>query len=209
MASLIEQAAQRREQLRQAGVTIPELEQDVAPVAHPSSGAPVGHAAASPMSAPAIVMARPNELPQSRRVDLDLTMLNAAGIVTPSAPRTHIADQYRVIKRPLIANAMGRGASTIAQGNLIMVTSALPGEGKSFTSINLAMSIAAELDHTVMLVDADVARPSVLRMLGLPPGPGRRCFAGSCRHAPPPRPDPCAWQGRAPRWSAAVGVSRK
>jgi protein-tyrosine kinase len=53
-----------------------------------------------------------------------------------------------------------------------MVTSALPGEGKSFTSINLAMSIAAELDHTVMLVDADVARPSVLRMLGLPPGPG-------------------------------------
>jgi exopolysaccharide/PEP-CTERM locus tyrosine autokinase len=53
-----------------------------------------------------------------------------------------------------------------------MVTSSLPGEGKSFTSINLAMSIAAELDHTVMLVDADVARPSVLRMLGLPPGKG-------------------------------------
>src|SRR6185369_17888913 len=56
--------------------------------------------------------------------------------------------------------------------NLVMVTSALAGEGKSFTSINLAMSIAAELDHTVMLVDADVARPSVLRMLGLPPSPG-------------------------------------
>jgi protein-tyrosine kinase len=53
-----------------------------------------------------------------------------------------------------------------------MVTSALAGEGKSFTSLNLAMSIAAELDHTVMLVDADVARPSLLRMLGLPPGPG-------------------------------------
>ena len=50
--------------------------------------------------------------------------------------------------------------------NLIMVTSALAGEGKSFTSINLALSIAAELDHTVMLVDADGARPSVLRMLG-------------------------------------------
>ena len=53
-----------------------------------------------------------------------------------------------------------------------MVTSALAGEGKSFTSVNLAMSIAAELDNTVMLVDADVARPSVLRMLGLPAGPG-------------------------------------
>jgi exopolysaccharide/PEP-CTERM locus tyrosine autokinase len=53
-----------------------------------------------------------------------------------------------------------------------MVTSALAGEGKSFTSVNLALSIAAELDNTVMLVDADVARPSVLRMLGLPQGPG-------------------------------------
>jgi exopolysaccharide/PEP-CTERM locus tyrosine autokinase len=53
-----------------------------------------------------------------------------------------------------------------------MVTSAMPGEGKTFTAINLAMSIAAELDNTVMLVDADVARPSILRTLGLPQGPG-------------------------------------
>jgi exopolysaccharide/PEP-CTERM locus tyrosine autokinase len=83
-----------------------------------------------------------------------------------------VADQFRVIKRPLIANAVGKGAATVKHGNLIMVTSAMAGEGKSFTSVNLAMSIAAELDHTVMLVDADVARPSVLRMLGLPPGPG-------------------------------------
>ena len=53
-----------------------------------------------------------------------------------------------------------------------MVTSALPGEGKSFSAINLAISIAMELDYTVMLVDADVARPSVLNMLGLPPAKG-------------------------------------
>ena len=46
-------------------------------------------------------------------------------------------------------------------GNLIMVTSALPGEGKSFTAINLAMSMAMELDHHVLLVDADVAKPSL------------------------------------------------
>ena len=64
------------------------------------------------------------------------------------------------------------GTTALNHGNLIMVTSALVGEGKSFTSVNLAMSIAMELDNTVMLVDADVARPSVLRMLGLPPGPG-------------------------------------
>ena len=90
----------------------------------------------------------------------------------PRAPRSHIADQFRVIKRPLITNAVGEGAPQGDHGNLIMVTSAMPGEGKSFTSMNLAMSIAAELDHTVMLVDADVARPSMLRMLGLPTGPG-------------------------------------
>ena len=67
---------------------------------------------------------------------------------------------------------MGKGASTINHANLIMITSALPGEGKTFTAVNLAISIAAELDHTVMLVDADVARPWVLRSLGIPEGPG-------------------------------------
>ena len=86
--------------------------------------------------------------------------------------RSQLADEFRVIKRPLIANAMGKGGAPINNGNLIMITSALPGEGKSFTAINLAISIAMELDNTVMLVDADVARPSVLNMLGLPPAPG-------------------------------------
>lgn len=108
----------------------------------------------------------------SRRVELDLQRLAALNFVTPGAPRSRIADQYRVIKRPLIANALGKGAAPVAHGNRIMVTSALPGEGKTFTAVNLALSIAAELDTTVMLVDADVGRPSVLKTLGLAPGPG-------------------------------------
>jgi exopolysaccharide/PEP-CTERM locus tyrosine autokinase len=110
--------------------------------------------------------------PSSKYVELSLETLGASGIVTPSAPRSHIADEYRVIKRPLISNAMGRGAAELRHGNLIMVTSAMAGEGKSFTSVNLAMSIAAEMDHTVMVVDADGARPSILKMLGLPDSPG-------------------------------------
>lgn len=77
-----------------------------------------------------------------------------------------------MIKRPILANARGKGASPVENGNLIMVTSSVPGEGKSFNSINLAMSIAMELDNTVLLVDADVARPSVLNLLGLPPAKG-------------------------------------
>ena len=109
----------------------------------------------------------------SRQVQFDLDALSAAGMVSPNAPRSQIADQYRVIKRPLIANAMGKaGVAPVANGNLIMVTSAISGEGKSFTALNLAMSIATELDNTVMLVDADVARPSIFRMLGLPASQG-------------------------------------
>jgi exopolysaccharide/PEP-CTERM locus tyrosine autokinase len=155
MTSLIEQASERLEQLRRAGADMPQ---------------------------PAPQGVKPQELPQqrvevagaapARQVTIDLQFVAASGIVTPNAPRSQVADQFRVIKRPLISNATGKGASAIANGNLIMVTSALPGEGKTFTAINLAMSIATELDNTVMLVDADVARPSVLNMLGLPAGPG-------------------------------------
>ena len=158
MSSLIEQATLRLEQLRKAGVVVPEqnktLKSDVLPLKPQAELAPQVPTALS------------------RRVEIDLDALATAGIVSPNAPRSQIADQFRVIKRPLIANALGKGASPITNGNLIMVTSALAGEGKSFTAINLALSIATELDTTVLLVDADVARPSVLRVLGLPPSPG-------------------------------------
>ena len=155
MSSLIEQAAQRMVQLRQAGVDLPETPARAQPAPPQASSHPEFQGAAS-----------------SRRVEIDLEALALAGIVSPNAPRSRVADQFRVIKRPLIANALGKGAAVVAKGNLIVVTSALPGEGKTFTAINLAMSIATELDCTVMLVDADVSRPSVMRVLGLPPGPG-------------------------------------
>ncbi|OGB33478.1 MAG: protein tyrosine kinase [Burkholderiales bacterium RIFCSPLOWO2_12_FULL_61_40] len=155
MSSLIEQAAQRLEQLRTAGADIPD-------------GVPIAQANKEALNAPS--GAQSNSL--SRRVEIDLEALSKAGIVSPNAPRSAIADQFRVVKRPLIGNAMGKGASPIINGNLIMVTSSLPGEGKTFTAINLAMSMATELDYTVMLVDADVARPSVMTVLGLPAGAG-------------------------------------
>ena len=169
MTSLIEQATRRLEQLRQAGVVVDEPKQPRAnELASPFRGDGASGVPRSPVAKPV----EPVAVPKSRRVELDLDALVASGIVSPNAPRSQIADQYRVIKRPLITNAMGKGAAPVENGNLIMVTSALAGEGKSFTAINLAMSIATELDNTVMLVDADVARPSVLRMLGLPASPG-------------------------------------
>lgn len=114
----------------------------------------------------------PTSKPVSKCVHIDLTAMAAAGFVTPNAPRSAMTDQFRVIKRPLLENATGKGASLVVNGNLIMVTSSLPGEGKTFTAINLAMSLAMELNHTVMLVDADVARQSIMKTMGLPPAPG-------------------------------------
>jgi len=153
--SLIEKASLRLEQLRQAGVEVAPAKPESATAVKPE---------ATPAPAPSQGV--------SRRVEIDLAALTRAGIVTPNAPRSEIADQFRVIKRPLISNAQGKGASLVASGNLIMVTSALPAEGKTFVAINLAMSIATEMDCTVMLVDADVARPSVMNVLGLPASPG-------------------------------------
>jgi exopolysaccharide/PEP-CTERM locus tyrosine autokinase len=103
----------------------------------------------------------------SRRIALNLAKMRDYGIVTPDEGRTQIAEQFRVIKRPLLTNAFNKGPGMIKNGNLIMVTSALAGEGKSFCTVNLAMSIAMEMDRTVLLVDADVARPTVPRILGL------------------------------------------
>lgn len=163
MSSLIEQAAQRLEQLRKTGASMAQNVPEVKP-AKPSY-----KAAAPSASGDDAAPAQPSV---SRKVEIDLAALARIGIVTPDAPRSEIADQFRVIKRPLISNALGKGASAVASGNLIMVTSALPGEGKTFAAINLAMSIATELDCTVMLVDADVARPSVMNVLGLPASPG-------------------------------------
>ncbi len=165
--STIEQAIQRLETLRRAGVdTALPLPEEGAP--HPAAPEPAGKPARSRRTRPAPAA------DSARKVDINLERLGRAGLVTPAAPRSPIAEEYRVIKRPLLANAQGRGrAQALRNGNLIMVTSALPGEGKTFTAVNLALSMAMELDTTVLLVDADVARPSILATLGIPdPLPG-------------------------------------
>ncbi len=114
---------------------------------------------------------RPAPAPD-RRVEIDLAALASRGFITPDAADGMVAQEFRLIKRPLLANALGQGAIPIENGRMIMVTSALSGEGKTYCAINLAMSIAAELDTRTLLVDADVARPSVLRELGIARQPG-------------------------------------
>lgn len=125
--------------------------------------------AAAPSMAPSVEPA-PAAAPKfsTRRVELDLARMREQGMVTAAAGRTRLLEDFRVIKRPLLQRAFSERKRGDKPGNLIMITSSLPGEGKTYCAINLAMSIAMELDHTVLLVDADVARPSVLRTLGLP-----------------------------------------
>jgi exopolysaccharide/PEP-CTERM locus tyrosine autokinase len=170
--SIIEKAASRIDQRRDApafpaapaaldATLDAALDADLAlaePQATPAAAAPQPATPEAPAAAKV----------HTRRVELDLNRMREMGMVTAAGGRTTVVEEFRVIKRPLLKRALAERTGDDKPGNLIMVTSSLPGEGKTFCAINLAMSIAMELDHTVLLVDADVARPSVLRTLGLP-----------------------------------------
>lgn len=162
---IIEQAAKRLEELRRAGVELPGnvLPQGGA-VAAPEDTARDERQNASPPAAE--IQGTSASANESRRFDVDMVALAERGVVTPGSARSRLADELRVIKRPLLRNVAGKSAAPIRDANLIMITSALPHEGKTTISANLAMSMAMELDHTVLLVDADVARPSLPGMFG-------------------------------------------
>ena len=105
------------------------------------------------------------------RPAVDNAALRAAGYFPEPERDAQFADQYRRIKRPLIDKALA-GASGIGEARVILVTSALPGDGKTFTSINLALSMALERDISVLLVDSDVAKRHFSEIFGLQAQPG-------------------------------------
>ncbi len=103
----------------------------------------------------------------SRRVEINKETLRAAGIVTEHSEGALVSEEFRLVKRPLLLKAFDRGPAAIRNGNLIMVSSANSNEGKTFCAVSLAMSIALERDLTVMLVDADLANPTIPRTFGI------------------------------------------
>jgi exopolysaccharide/PEP-CTERM locus tyrosine autokinase len=105
-------------------------------------------------------------------VIIDVAALRSAGLLPPEGEDRGMAEQFRQIKRPLIVSAIGRGAPRLAAGHLIMIASAVPSEGKTFTTLNLAISMAYERDVHVLLIDGDVAKPHLTRALGLASEPG-------------------------------------
>ena len=105
-------------------------------------------------------------------VPIERGTLRAAGLLAPQEDLQLLVRQYRKIKQPLIARAIGRGAPRAPKGYLIMIASAMSGEGKTFTAVNLALSMALEKDLRVLLVDADVAKPQLSHVLGRGDAPG-------------------------------------
>jgi len=150
---LIQQAVQRLEELSRPAAPMRRLPD--APVKDPGPDAPGRDA--------------DDDTPR-RSVVLDLERLQAQGVIVVPSTRSTQAEQFRRIKRPLLANMRMPGASS--RLSLIMVTSALPGEGKTFCAINLALSLAAEIDQRVLLVDADVVHPQLAPRLGVAAGAG-------------------------------------
>lgn len=172
--SVIERAAKRLQEVGQGTAQSSGAEVSAEPangvsdvrLAAPLEGRP--SPAVVPDAVEALIARPPRPRVQSRLVEIDVERLGRLGMVTPLEQKSRVAEEFRVIKRPILRNVAGKGAAPIADANLVMITSALPGEGKSTTAVNLAVSIAMELDHTVLLVDADVSRPSIPAILGIP-----------------------------------------
>lgn len=165
---LIKRATERLAKAGQASPlqtpSAPQTPQDPLPVSanpgvNPFDPGPVMTPPPSPLAPPRT----------SKRIKVDIDRLRRLGVITPNTPETtQIAEEFRIIKRPLLLKAFGESVG-FAQGNdhLIMVTSARPGEGKTFISLNLAMSMATEQNLNVLLIDADVKNPSLPRLMGI------------------------------------------
>jgi exopolysaccharide/PEP-CTERM locus tyrosine autokinase len=109
----------------------------------------------------------------SRRLGtIDREALRKGGMIVPGGAITPLAEEFRRVKRQLLLSARGVAAADAQRARMILVCSAQPDEGKTFCAINLALSMAAEKDVEILLVDADFAKPDVLNRLGIAEGPG-------------------------------------
>ncbi|MFO1256465.1 MAG: capsular biosynthesis protein [Sphingomonadaceae bacterium] len=176
-ADLVPPAAKRR-RYRRADEVVEEAE--VTPVPEPVEAAPevvegevVSHHAPQPIKPrPPVPPAKAVKFAGERH-PVNRQHLRDQGLIVPESSVTAVLEEFRIVKRQLLYNAgqlaqQGMGAAA----QRVLICSPHPGEGKSFTAVNLALAISAEKESEVLLVDADFAKPSVLSMLGLPGGPG-------------------------------------
>jgi protein-tyrosine kinase len=125
------------------------------------------------LSRSAVPLARKKKVTiEGEKFHVSQEALIEGGLLAPLDQAISVADEFRRIKRPLIANAVRTGADAEPHQNVIMIASGLPGAGKTFCSVNLAVSISLERELNVVLVDADVAKPHISRAFGLEEAPG-------------------------------------
>lgn len=175
--SLIERAAEMYafDGLLGAPRTAPaEPVQEQAPALRPS--APVetpqpeaaNPAPSSPDREPLDLANLPEWVAPPGTVSIDRAMLAGRGMLVPGAPIGALAEEFRLVKRQLLLTAREVAETPLAQrARTLLVGSGKPGDGKTYCAINLAISLAAERDVEVLLVDADFAKPDVLRTLGV------------------------------------------
>ncbi len=166
--SLVEQALAKMRASVSTRPADPTPLRDTVPVAHLEPIAEDARAATATAAAAAQTLLR------QRRQSHRLTVVNrqdlrVAGLLAPEEQERRTAEEYRHLKRPLLQVA---NAAAGSRDNVIMVGSAFSGEGKSFTSVNLALSLSLEKDWTVLMVDADVVKPQISRLFGIDSQPG-------------------------------------
>jgi protein-tyrosine kinase len=162
--SLVERTLQKMQQAGRAAAA--DKPAKVATPAAESARAPTPPVVTAPERS-----TRPFQKPTAT-ANFDREELRRLNLLPPLSLERRLAGQFQIIKRPLVAAAQGHVESNGASGAAVMVASALPGEGKTFTSLNLALSLALEKDIEVLLVDADVRKPHVSRLLGVGGEPG-------------------------------------
>jgi protein-tyrosine kinase len=175
--SLVEKALQKMQSARAAAAdaqapaarrpveTVPE-----GPKAPSVPASPVQVTPAAPAITPIVVVHPPART--DKLITVDRAALRGIGLLPAQADERRIAAEFRQIKRPLVAAARGRGVPALRDGRVILVASALPGEGKTFTSVNLTLSLAVEKNTSVVLVDGDVAKAHLSRVFGVRDEPG-------------------------------------
>jgi protein-tyrosine kinase len=136
--------------------------------AAPASAVPHTAAATPARTSSTVIAPLPEIREPSKHISIDLESLRAAGYLPAEELERRFVDHYRQIKRPLIEKALPGSADM----RLIMVTSALPGDGKTFTSLNLALNLARERDGSVLLVDADIPKARISHLLRVRAEPG-------------------------------------
>lgn len=176
--SLIERASEMYDFRKGLSPEAPNLpEEAVAPAAAPVAAPPPAPAAppvaappvaAAPVVPPVISAPVAPRLPVLPVAEVDRDLLRESAFIVPDGPVTSISEEFRIVKRRLLASVQAEanaGLGVAAQR--ILICSANPGDGKTYSAINLALSIATEKDHDVLLVDADFAKPSILSSLGI------------------------------------------